>query len=247
MTGSFASLNDIADFLANEFAASRYPASEQGGLYRFAGRRVQRLGLALEPWPDIAHWVVQHQLDSLYLHRPWRIDDIPLPADVSILAHHLPFDETLTMGFNTRLAAQLRAIGSLEPLGFKQSQSETGDLLPARPIGMVFDMEKCSLADWETIIRELFGGYDQIVAGATGMVSRVAVVGAMNDSLIREAAGRGVDLYLTGAYRKPAQEAVTQTGIVVMAVGHRRSEEWGLRALADLLRERWPELTLFLH
>ena len=64
----------------------------------------------------------------------------------------------------------------------------------------------------------------------------------MNDALVREAADRGANLYVTGQYRKPGQEAVDETGIAVVAVGHRRSEEWGLRALAHLLRQRWPEL-----
>lgn len=66
----------------------------------------------------------------------------------------------------------------------------------------------------------------------------------MNDALIREAADRGVGLYLMGQYRTLAQAAVDETGVAVTAAGHRRSEEWGLRALADALRERWPKLVI---
>ena len=69
----------------------------------------------------------------------------------------------------------------------------------------------------------------------------------MNDALIREAADRGAGLYLTGQYRTPAQAAVNETGIAVAAVGHCRSEAWGLRALADVLRERWPELVILVN
>lgn len=68
---------------------------------------------------------------------------------------------------------------------------------------------------------------------------RVAVVGAMTDALVREAADRGAQIYVTGQYRQPAREAVRETGIGVIAVGHRRSEIWGLRALAGVIRERW--------
>jgi hypothetical protein len=32
----------------------------------------------------------------------------------------------------------------------------------------------------------------------------------------------------------------------VFVVGHRRSEEWGLRALAGVLRERWSALEVVL-
>ncbi|GAB3261339.1 hypothetical protein GCM10027347_26310 [Larkinella harenae] len=59
----------------------------------------------------------------------------------------------------------------------------------------------------------------------------------MNDDLIREAAGRGGELFITGQYREGAQKAVSETGIAVIAVGHRRSEEWGMRALATVLQD----------
>ena len=235
-------LNDIADFLRNEFAIERYPDGEQGGIYHPSGRLVERLGLALEPFPELATWTVANRLDALWLHRPWQLNRASLPSGVGIIYNHLPFDEHLTMGYNPRLANQLRAAGPLEPLGFKQAIRETGEPLPQRPIGMLFDADQQNLPDWTTMVHTLFGGYDRIETGHQTTVGRVAVVGAMNDALIREAADRGAGLYLTGQYRPSAQEAVTETGIAVIAVGHRRSEEWGLRALADLLGDRWPGL-----
>lgn len=60
--------------------------------------------------------------------------------------------------------------------------------------------------------------------------------------LVIEAAARGANIYLTGQWRQPAQAAVSETGINVIAVGHRRCEEWGLRALAGVMRERWSKL-----
>jgi putative NIF3 family GTP cyclohydrolase 1 type 2 len=42
--------------------------------------------------------------------------------------------------------------------------------------------------------------------------------------------------------RAPGTEAVARTGIGVAAVGHRRSERFGLRVLAGLLRRRFAAL-----
>ena len=83
-------------------------------------------------------------------------------------------------------------------------------------------------------------------SGVCREVSRVAVVGAMTDALVREAASRGADVYTTGQLRQPAQAAVLETGIGVVGVGHRRCEEWGLRALAGVLCERWSRLEVIL-
>lgn len=53
-------------------------------------------------------------------------------------------------------------------------------------------------------------------------------------------------IYITGQLRQPAQAAVLETGISVVGVGHHRCEQWGLRALAGVLRERWSRLEVVL-
>ena len=238
-------LNDIDSFLQSELASSRHIDAEQGGIYYPSKRPIRRLGLALEPFPELADWVNETQIDALWLHRPWQLDLATLPPDLGILSHHLPFDETLTMGYNSRLAKQLNVTGTLAPFGYKQDTTEDGTLLPQRPLGMLANVAEQEFDYWLTLIKKLFGGYDRAEAGygssgwqATS--SRIAVVGAMTDALVREAAEQGAHLYITGSYRKPGQKAVDETGIAFIAVGHRRSELWGLRALADLVRENWP-------
>ena len=238
-------LNDIADFLQNELAVHRYPEAEQGGIHHPSKRPVRRLGLALEPFAHVDQWVSDTQMDALWLHRPWQLDMTKLPPDVGVLTHHLPFDETLSIGYNPRLAKQIGATSAVEPFGYKQDTTEDGTLLPQRPIGMIVNVEQQEFDHWLAIIKTLFGGYDRAEAGhGAGGWSfsncRIAIAGAMTDALIREAAEKGAHLYLTGAYRKPGQQAVDETGIAVIAVGHRRSEERGLLALADLLSNRWP-------
>lgn len=241
------SLTDISDFLKNKLAVDRYPTDEQGGIYRAGTRSVTRLGLALEPFPGLADWIEQEQLDALWLHRPWQLDTNMLPPDVGVLYHHLPFDETLTIGYCEPLASQLDATGELEPIGYKQATTKAGSPLPKRAIGMLLDINGQEFDECLDHVKDLLGNYDRAEAGRQTDVDRIAVVGAMTDELVREAAERGANVYLTGQYRKPAQDAVNETGMAVIAVGHRRSEEWGLRALADLLRTEWPGLTTVLN
>ncbi|WP_461126007.1 Nif3-like dinuclear metal center hexameric protein [Spirosoma aerophilum] len=236
-------IEDIARFLAEELAIHRYPADEQGGVYHPSDQPVRRLGLALEPFPGLAKWVTEMDLDALWLHRPWQLDLTHLPTDVGVLSHHLPFDETLTVGYNQRLSHQLKALSEPEPLGYKQEMGKDKQPITQRPLGMLIDVAEQEFDHWLAQVKELFGGYDRAEAGhgSSGWLpanSRIAVVGAMTDALIREAVERGAHLYLTGAYRKPAQQAVDETGIAVISIGHRRCEEWGLLALADLLNER---------
>jgi putative NIF3 family GTP cyclohydrolase 1 type 2 len=241
------SLADISDFLRNELAVDRYPADEQGGVYRPSSRPIARLGLALEPFAGLADWVEREQLDALWLHRPWQLSADTLPPDMGVLYHHLPFDETLTIGYCEPLASQLDATSDLEPIGYKQAVTKTGEPLPKRAIGMLLDINGQEFDECLDHVKDLLGNYDRAEAGRQLDVDRIAVVGAMTDELVREAAERGANVYLTGQYRKPAQDAVNETGMAVIAVGHRRSETWGLRALAELLRTKWPDLTVLVH
>ena len=151
------------------------------------------------------------------------------------VSYHLAFDERLTLGFNPRLAEVL-AMSDLSMLGEKQG----------RAIGMIGNIPTQSFTSYCSKVNEVFGRQEEVVIGLKAEVSRVAVVGAMTELLVREAASQGADFYLTGQLRQPAQIAVQETGISAIAVGHRRSEEWGLRALAGVLRERWSSLEVVL-
>lgn len=226
-------LNDIAQFLAYFFAVDSF-GDDPHGVYVPSTRLIRRFGLALEPWAGLAEWAIAAQLDALFLHRPWQLQPGQLAVDIGVLAYHLAFDEKLTLGFNPRLATVL-GMSNLEVLGEKQG----------RPIGMIGDILAQSNAGYCCCVDEIFGGYDT-ARGDERKVSRVAVVGAMTDALIREAAERGVDLYITGQLRQPAQAAVLETGIGIVGVGHRRCEEWGLRAMSGLLRDRWSRLEVIL-
>ena len=75
----------------------------------------------------------------------------------------------------------------------------------------------------------------------------LAVVGAMNAALVHEAAAAGADVYLTGQYRPSAAAAVRETGLGVIAVGHARSEAWGLTALTTALRLRFADLEVLTY
>jgi putative NIF3 family GTP cyclohydrolase 1 type 2 len=218
---------DLAHFLDRFFDVARYP-DDPGGVYLPGDRPVSRLGLALEPWPGLGAWVRRTAADALFLHRPWTLRDGELPGRVGVLAYHLAFDERLTAGYNDRLAAAL-GMSALEVLGARDG----------RPLGMLGGVAPRSWAMFRGAVAETFGGAEEVRPPGRDVVRRVAVVGAMTESLVREAAGRGAEVYVTGQLRRPAHATVEETGMGVIAVGHARAERWGLRALAGVVRERW--------
>ncbi len=208
--------------VADRFRTTADPA----GIWRAGPPSVRAVGLLLDPWPEVGTWVATERLDAIFVHRPWQIPLDQL-GTAGVLAYHLAFDERLTLGNNPWLAERLGMIGP-EVLGWKDD----------RPIGMLGTVRATSLADTVTMVERMFGGLDAAVVTDPTPVARIAVAGAMTDALIREAADRGADLYVTGQFRAPARPAVEATGMTVVAVGHARSEHWGLQLLASLVADR---------
>ena len=228
-------LQELNTFLSLYFSAERF-GSDQNGIYRESEGSVKRIGLLLEPVPKIANWTKKHKLDALFIHRPWKLEKMKPPAEeVGILAYHYAFDELLTTGYNPRLAETLLMEG-LDVLGHKEG----------RPLGMIGDVPKTTIGAFHAQTREVFGGLEGAYLNSEPdeEVAKVCVVGAMRDKLIREAKGRGANVYITGQWRDHAKKAVEDTGMNVLEIGHERCERWGLRALAGVLRERYAGLSV---
>jgi putative NIF3 family GTP cyclohydrolase 1 type 2 len=227
-------LTDIITYLDTYLESKRF-ADDQNGVYRHSGRPIKRLGIAIEPWRDIHEWARREHLDALFLHRPWQLDLDSLPTEIGVIAYHLSFDFNLTFGFNPRLAAVLH-MRDLTPFALK------GHL----PYGMRGDIPPVSLDALRKAFTDIFAVPPTIESHNTRIVNRLAVVGAMTDELVREAAAQDVDLYVTGELRQPARAAVQQTAMNVAIIGHAAGEKWGARALAGVLRERWSQLDILL-
>jgi putative NIF3 family GTP cyclohydrolase 1 type 2 len=235
-------LETLAEFLNEVLKVDQFK-DDLNGIYQSSNRPIRCLGLIREPWSEVADWVCSNQIDALFCHRPWKLSLEQLPNDTGVLAYHLSFDEALTIGYNPWLANQL-GMKNLAVLGTKrESQVE-------RPIGMIGDISSQSFYDYHQQVSTVFDGTEEIWLGAPKtsefQISRVAVVGATSAELVQMAAAQGADLYITGQFRSVAKTALQSTGMSCIAIGHQRSEEWGIQALAELIRQRWPALQVVL-
>lgn len=95
-------------------------------------------------------------------------------------------------------------------------------------------------------VSQIFGGWEERRLDSQALLSQIAVVGAMTNTLVRLARARGADLYLTGQFRQPAAGAVQETQVGVITIGHDRSEQWGLGELATIICQGWPGLEVIL-
>lgn len=220
-------LTALAAFL-DELLDTRAFPNEPPAILIPSDHPVRRLGLALEPGQGLAAWVDADRLDAVFLHRPWGAADAGLLRDVGILASHAPFDHRLAVGANPDLAREL-GLRAPRPFGEKDG----------RAIGMVGDVELAEPAALIGRFTQLFGGVDAVLPGRADAIRRVVLAGAMTDVLVCAAAAEGAELYVTGQVRQPGLRAAAETGMGIVAVGHARSEVYGLRLLAAAIERRF--------
>ena len=117
------------------------------------------------------------------------------------------------------------------------------------PVGMIGQIDPLAFEMVAIRVHHIFGEMDGLTAprGGDRPVTKLAVMSAISDELIRAAAADGVDVYITGQYRVSAGKAVQDTGIGVIAVGHERSEKWGLHVLARLAGFAFPGLETVIY
>ena len=113
----------------------------------------------------------------------------------------------------------------------------------------------------QTILQRIqseFGQTELIQEGRSDEIRVVAIMNAFNEEEVRrvldmaqergwvpdasvEARGQHV-LYLTGQPRESGMLAATALGLTVACVGHKTTEEWGIRFMAAALRAAFPDV-----
>ncbi|WP_424949927.1 Nif3-like dinuclear metal center hexameric protein [Deinococcus sp.] len=185
---------------------------------------VGRLALALDPGDLPASL----EADALFLHRSHRLGEA-LPG-LGVLASHDGFDAALTSGQNWALA---------RALAWQDAQALTLE----RAAGL---LARPPQTDWARLLNALsaeFGGHEALLKPKLAQVSRLAFVNAMRPETLDAVAGQGVQVYVTGQMRPAALPEARRLGLGVIALGHRRSELWGLRRLAHELEASFPDLS----
>ncbi|KAH7057196.1 hypothetical protein B0J12DRAFT_405626 [Macrophomina phaseolina] len=219
---------------------------------------------ALQQRPPTA---TDHNQPICILHRPWRLHRRALPPSTLVLASHASLDTYLTVGWNTTLASRLGLLSGTSSAA-ACIQGYKGDA--KRKIGLVAalraDTPNNTLATLTDAIKREFAGAGELYLPAGGgresvrLESRITAVAIMSafhaeevERVLEAAAERGWIgdrrdgsgmLYLTGTAREHGLEAAAIANMPVVCVGHRPCEEWGMRYLAEKLREQWPELAV---
>ncbi|HEU4656711.1 MAG TPA: Nif3-like dinuclear metal center hexameric protein [Capillimicrobium sp.] len=149
--------------------------------------------------------------------------------DMALAAYHLPLDAHPAVGNNALLAAGL-GTASTEPFAEHRGA----------PIGVVARFDPPVGRD-ELVRRvaELTEREPLVFPFGPDPVAAMGIVSGSAADDVEEAIERGLDAFLTGEPAERVMSIAQEGGVTFVAAGHYATETFGVRALGELLAERF--------
>jgi dinuclear metal center YbgI/SA1388 family protein len=143
-------------------------------------------------------------------------------ADVALAAYHLPLDAHPEHGNNALLARALGCEAHHAFLDIGRAGTFAGDGITREAL--------------RARVREATGGREPLIQGAGREdIRTIGIISGGAAKHLPDAAGAGLDAFLTGEPREPAMAEADELGIHFVAAGHYATETLGIRRLGDLL------------
>jgi dinuclear metal center YbgI/SA1388 family protein len=149
--------------------------------------------------------------------------------DISLVAYHLALDAHPEVG-NNAVICRLLGLERPEPFG----------LVGQRTIGFIGTAaEPIAIGGLVDRVREHISAAPLVFRDGPPDVRRVAVISGAASGELWAAADAGADCFITGEPREQVMAEAREAGIHYIAAGHYATEVFGVRALGDLLAERF--------
>ncbi len=155
---------------------------------------------------------------------------VALVANLNVAAYHLPLDAHTEIGNN---ALVCRALGF-------EGEAGAFALAGGRPIGAIGRLaEGIGVAELAVRLASETGQQPLVFDSGPETIHSIGVVTGSGSKQIAEAAGLGLDALVTGEPSEPAMADAREAGIHFLAGGHYATEVCGIRALGELIAERF--------
>ncbi|HWK25024.1 MAG TPA: Nif3-like dinuclear metal center hexameric protein [Solirubrobacter sp.] len=148
--------------------------------------------------------------------------------DINLAGYHLPLDAHPTVGNNALLA---RALGctQIEPFGTYKGT----------PIGARGRLPGITTQELVTRVRDATSREPLLLGSGPERIASIGIVSGSAADTLTEAVEHGLDAFLTGEPREHITAEAAEHGVHFVAAGHHATETFGVRALGELLQDRF--------
>lgn len=240
--GRLMKLSDFSDWLNNLLEPQAFRDYCVDGLCVEASDKVTRVVTGVSFRDRLIDAAIEEGADCIVVHHPngfWNGENRILVGKfgqrmrrlmqngISLYGFHLPLDGHVEIGNNALIA---RALGLSDVQGFLQEGERTigvvGEFAP--PLSREAFVERLNAAFEHGVQHELFYG--------SKTIRKVGICSGSGASGVEEAVSLGCDAFVTGEIKEAVPITVEELGFNLVSAGHHRTEIFGVRALAEKIR-----------
>jgi dinuclear metal center YbgI/SA1388 family protein len=150
--------------------------------------------------------------------------------DINLAAYHLPLDAHPTVGNNAILGREL-GCSDQQPFG----------LYKGTAIGVRgrFEGDGIDARELHARVHEATGREPLLLGAGPARIRSIGIVSGSAADTLGEAVAAGLDAFLTGEPREHITAEAAEQGVHFVAAGHYATETFGVRALGELLADRF--------
>lgn len=158
-----------------------------------------------------------------------------LDANLNLYAAHLPLDLHPVCGNNIQIC-NILGLKNIKPFGNYNGVN----------IGFYGELSgKIKFNDFNTFYNKKIGRPNAVVK-ACGFVKKIGVVSGGGSGLFHECAELDIDTFITGEQNYTALNHALESGINIIFGGHYNTEVYGVRALLNMVHEKFKLKTYFI-
>ncbi|MFW5990702.1 MAG: Nif3-like dinuclear metal center hexameric protein [Candidatus Nanoarchaeia archaeon] len=242
-------LNEIVEFLNNYLEIDSFRDSSFNGLQFEGTSKVNKILFAVDSGLMAFEKAVEEEADMIVVHHGifWNGSNpsirgimkkrlkILFENNISLYAAHLPLDKHKDSGNNAELA---KLIGARITDEFVE--------IEGTKIGYIGELNDPKMVnELAELLEKSLNTTAKVLENRSKKVSKVGICsGGGGQKAFREAAEKKVDLYITGEQTDIYNDAY-DSGINVIFAGHHATETVGVKALAQILENKFNLKTKF--
>lgn len=156
--------------------------------------------------------------------------------DITLLAYHLPLDKHPKIGNNAQILKRLE-LKFIKQFGEYDKQY----------IGALGELKNAvTFEEFVKRINKVFDTNSLAFNYGPKIVKTVGIVSGGGGGWIVEAAGKNVDVFVTGEPKEFAQHFAKDGKVNMIVAGHYKTERFGIQALGELLQRKFNVKTEFI-
>jgi dinuclear metal center YbgI/SA1388 family protein len=239
-----ADINDLITALDELLEPSRYRDMCPNGLQVPGTQEISRVVTAVSAQLELSEHAAEMQAQLVLVHHGLFWDFQPtglspvqaerlrplLKHDINLAAYHIPLDAHHAVGNNALLADAL-GCDAHEPFGDHRGT----------PIGRrgSFANGGITLSELRDRVRAATRREPTIQGAGPERIRTIGLVSGSAADMLPQAVAAGLDAFLTGEPREHVMADARESGIHFIAAGHYATETFGVRALGEMLKERF--------